>query len=469
VILDYRDIKPFEGIQKRDRSLRPPRGFRGLMPMYKDDVELEILACFFRDMNRCNSTEGRLEMLSKYIGMREVEKAISFVFDPHKFSHSSGCAIIRNPFIFKFQTHNVIIGDVYEYMEYCRTSDSSILKLLNIGGNFLIRRPRFLSVLIGIIDKTMRIGLDSDQIRSVFGESIIPMMKFRHQVHVSHVYNVGSSGSWYAAPCPAGEIVYVVYDNMNEVHIMNKKGREFVYLPMITRWITDLRVRNVVLQCVLTVLDVDCTNKESGVEDPVHWSEVYMYYRNIRMVIDNNHKHYHLVAFDMITLDEYNAGFSSRLYSERFEMLKSAYQEYRPTRMSVLKMKDIGDIKNMQSVVDEALMLPICTRQQLLFVENCGYDYTATQLLYDNIDEVDVVEVISGNRNYLLRDRHKKPLDKRVLPDSMDMLDNESIVKLMVGNKTDPHEIDDGWETRVIDKRPSVIRGDGWGVYVKYK
>jgi len=271
---------------------------------------LKDLQDFIESANASNKSTEKIKVLRNY---PQLQRLLKYVYNPFwQYYVTSKTCIARRPIqlekplsLYKHETIFDLLNDLKDH----KITGHKALDAVN---QFVINNLEYEAVIWLIIDCNLKTRTDAKIINKVF-KGLIPQFN----VALAGKYIEASSSvdwdseKWLCSRKLDGLRCIVIVDEKGSVKCYSRTGNEFTALSKVQRAIESLKMTNKVFDGEICIINPD------GSED---FSKAVSQVRSKSKQVQN--PKYQI--FDLLTLDEFNLGSSSRVLSER---LKSLHQK----------------------------------------------------------------------------------------------------------------------------------------------
>lgn len=293
--------------------------------LLKHDTSLLELQILYKEMKQTTSKKQKCRILKKN---SNCAKILYYTYHPywHYFVTSNRLKRImdeeRNQ---KFAKPSKIywktkIGEVPLPTEIYDLLD--LLKNRVITGNdaidmvieFIKENRRFQYLIYEIIDKNLKFRCNVKTINSVFKGLIPEFSVALAQQHTKNIKKVNfETDTWFASRKYDGVRLIIHIDENGTNHFRSREGNYFFTLKPLDNQLKSFPKRNVVLDGEVCIME----------EDKENFKRIVSEIQTDGHVIISPKLH----IFDYLTFEEFNNGFGTRKYSERYKELQIIYKE----------------------------------------------------------------------------------------------------------------------------------------------
>jgi len=309
---------------------------------------LDRLQSFITASNSNNSNTHKLETIEFYSTDVEVVKALKYTYDPYKqyYVTSANCKkksdLIADELLFKnfFDLLDALNGRVI--------TGHNAIEQVNL---FVKKNEEFADVIWAVIDRNLKTRSTVAMINK-----IIPGCIPTFDVALAEAWNdktrkkVNWDDGWYVSRKLDGVRCICIIDGNSNAKFYSRAGKEFTTLQNIADIIKSVGIKNVVLDGEVCILD------KKGDED---------FQGIIKEIKRKNHtiKFPRLIAFDILTPENFNEGNSRNVFSKRYEALDAFMDIYG---------KDLNNYISMiqQTIVEDEDQLNEC----IVEASNSGWE-----------------------------------------------------------------------------------------------
>jgi len=265
--------------------------------MYQDFKKLRE---FIDEMNASNSTNHKVEVLTKYAGDEFIQKILLYTYHPYKqYGVTSTNLKKRSDLIAPTQVYDNFFYMLDDLNERNVTGHAAIAAV-----NYFIKENKEVSDLIyQIIDRNLETRATTTLINRVMGD-LIPTFNVALAHDATKVKNINLiDGTWFLSRKLDGVRCITIIEN-SKVRFFSRNGKEFETLGTIANELLRLGLDDIVLDGEICVMNEDGSDdfqgilkqiqrKDHTIENPKYW------------------------VFDILTLGEFNTGVGVRLLSDR--------------------------------------------------------------------------------------------------------------------------------------------------------
>lgn len=261
--------------------------------------DLVILKQFLTEANSTNSTNEKKEILKKYSSLK---KLFRYVYDNmYQYNVTSkNCEKLKE----KLENTKHSYNCIYLLLDDLRfrkiTGHTAIASVLD----FINKYPEFKDEIYRIIDKDLKVRIDTKLINTVFPNTI-PVF----EVALAHKYDPKDKkikiddGSWFCSRKCDGVRLITIIEN-NNITFLSRSGKEFNTLDKLKNSLRDCQLNNVVLDGEI------CLRTKDGEDD---FQGIIKQIKRKDFTIEN--PHYKL--FDFLTLEEFYGLKISPVFEDR--------------------------------------------------------------------------------------------------------------------------------------------------------
>lgn len=310
---------------------------------------LKTTAEFCVAMNESNSSNDKKQTLAKF---PQLQQMLRFIYDPFmkwgvspanikKFATTSG----KKQASKRQRTQDekpTAESDIFVLLDKLSsrqlTGHSAILAVLA----FIAANRAYEELIYKIIDKDLKIGVGATIINSVF-DKLIPefdvilandFQKVAHKVDFE-------SDVWFSSRKLDGCRTIVMIDGAGEVRFFSRQGNEFTSLDSAVADIKSLGLRNAVLDSETCILNDDGSENFAAVVGQIKK-------KNFTIPAPR------LYLFDMVKLEEFQAGHSSDIFSVRQANLANALASYFGQVLIHLEQIKVDNAEHLAAMSDNA-------------------------------------------------------------------------------------------------------------------
>ena len=290
---------------------------------------LDRLTSYITASNTSNSNTHKLDTLEYYSNDVEVLKALRYTYDPFKqyYVTSKNCKK-RSDLI----ASNLLFNDFFDLLD---ALDSRVItghSAIEQVNAFVDRNKAYEDTIWKVIDRNLKTRATVTMINKV-----IPGLIPTFDVALAEPYNektkkkIDWDSGWYVSRKLDGVRCICIIDGNSNAKFYSRAGKEFTTLGKIADVIKHAQIKNVVLDGEICILD------KKGDED---------FQSVIKEIKRKNHtiEFPRLIAFDILTPENFDSGTSRNVLSKRYEALDAFYDIY------------INELGNYVSVVQQQIV-----------------------------------------------------------------------------------------------------------------
>jgi len=279
-------------------------------------TNFQLIHDFIESSNATNSNTAKLEVLKISTQYEIVRKALEYTYDPYKqyYVTSKNC-----------KKRSDLTGPVGAYDDLFVLLDDLIARVLTghdaiaAVNQYVIENKDFEDIIFNIIDGNLKTRSTASMINKV-----VPKLIPTFDVALANAYNektkkkVNYDDGWYVSRKLDGVRCICKIDNDSNAKFYSRAGNEFKTLGKIAEVIKASGAKNVILDGEVCILD------EKGDED---------FQSIIKEINKKNHTidFPRLIAFDILTIENFDTGTSRNLLSKRYEALDAFMDIYMPS------------------------------------------------------------------------------------------------------------------------------------------
>lgn len=298
--------------------------------------DLVILKQFLSEANSTNSTNEKKEILKKYSSLK---KLFRYVYDNmYQYNVTSkNCEKLKEQLANVEQSYSCIYLLLDDLRLRKITGHIAIASVLDFIKNY----PEFKDEIYRIIDKDLKVRIDTKLINTVFPNTI-PVF----EVALAHKYDPKDrkikidDGSWLCSRKCDGVRLITIIEN-NNITFLSRSGKEFNTLDKLKNPLRECQLNNVVLDGEI------CLRTKEGEDD---FQGIIKQIKRKDFTIEN--PHYKL--FDFLTLEEFYGLKTSPVFEDRIisllELPGSPSNEY----YSILPQTKITSMDQFEQLRKEA-------------------------------------------------------------------------------------------------------------------
>lgn len=274
---------------------------------------LSKLQSFITESNSNNSNTRKLETIERFKGDAEIEKALRYTYDPYKqyYVTSKNCKK-RADLIDKDCLFNNLF-DLLDALNGRAITGHAAIKQVN---SFVEANKEYEDVIWAVIDRNLKTRSTVSMINK-----IIPGLIPTFDVALAEAYNektkkkVNWNDIWFASRKLDGVRCICIIDGNSNAKFYSRAGKEFTTLQNIADVIKDSGVKNVVLDGEVCILDKKGDEDFQGIIKEIKRKD-----HTIEMP--------RLIAFDILTIENFESGTSRNILSKRYEALDAFMDIY---------------------------------------------------------------------------------------------------------------------------------------------
>lgn len=301
-------------------------------------TDFQLIYDFIEASNSSNSNTEKLEVLKKYTQYEVVRKALLYTYDPYKqyYLTSKNC-----------KKKSDLVAPENFYDDFFSLLDD--LNDRNITGHSAIQAVNayvkanieFQEIIWNIIDGNLKTRTTATTINKAC-PGLIPTF----DVALADTYNektkkkVNWDDGWYVSRKLDGVRCICIIDGNSDAKFYSRAGNEFKTLGKIAQVIKDSGAKNVVLDGEICILN------KKGDED---------FQSIIKEIGRKNHtiEFPRLIAFDILTPENFNSGTSRNLLSKRYEALSAFMDIYMKSFKNYITMTRQEIVEDDQQLEDQ--------------------------------------------------------------------------------------------------------------------
>lgn len=262
--------------------------------------DLSRLASFVEAMNSSNSTNHKVEVLSSYSNDDFIRKVLLYTYHPYKQYGITSKNLKKN---FEKVAPFEIYSDFFALLDDLNDRNLTGHAAIEAVNFFIQQYLEFSDLLYQIIDRNLETRATTTLINRVMGD-LIPTFN----VALAHDFNKVKGvdlqdGSWFLSRKLDGVRCITIIES-NTVKFFSRNGKQFETLGRIAEELLQLGIDNLVLDGEI------CLMKENGEDD---FQGILKQIQRKDHTIDRP-KYW---VFDILTLDEFNAGTGTTRLSDR--------------------------------------------------------------------------------------------------------------------------------------------------------
>ena len=317
-----------------------------------ESKNLDGLKSFIEDMNASNSTLDKAAKLKKYSDNEYVKKALLYTYDPYRKYFVTVDNLLKNDALLSPKERATSLFELLDDLDSRKYTGHAAIGRVNtfVAENFMYAKE-----IHAVIDRNLKIRLDTNEINKVFPELIPSFDVALAKTFDNSMMEADKRGktkvdfvrdAWYASRKLDGCRCACVIDETGDVSFRSRAGNEFLTLGVLRREIGKWGLKSVVFDGEICLMD------KAGNED-------------FRGVMSQINRKDHTIAnpkyniFDMLTLEEFRAKSGKLNFSLRNEVLndivKTALAQYGDTgNIKVLAQGRVKDAAHLKSLIEIA-------------------------------------------------------------------------------------------------------------------
>lgn len=276
--------------------------------MKVDLIHLVKLQGLIKSLSEVTSANSKIEILSQYKDDEFIKEILWYSFHPRfRFNITADKYLKLEDQIDSADGY----PDLFEMLDKFRarevTGHAAVALLRAYIGNW----SSFKDAILKVIDRDWKVGIGATQINKIFPD-LIP----RFDVALAKPFEDATQPPnfeeeiWYWSRKLDGVRVITIVDELGKASNWSREGNEFFIFDRVNSEIEKLGLKSVVFDGEMCIVD------EKGNED---FKKISSFVKRNRPECQVDNARY--LAFDYLTLDEFNARASERLFEDRLEAL----------------------------------------------------------------------------------------------------------------------------------------------------
>ena len=267
--------------------------------------DLQTLSSLVSSLKSVTSTTAKLELLELAKNNEFVKKALFHTYHPYYtyFITSEKYAKMEK----QFPIANNDFGSIFDLLDQFRlrniTGGSAVIALKS----FISQFPEFAELILQMIDRDFKAGIGVTQINKIFGD-MIPRFDVALGLVIEEVEPDLSADDYYASRKLDGVRCVAIFNEVGKVSTFSRVGNQFSQLSVLEAELETLGLKNMVLDGEFCIINAN------GLEDFKAASSAI---KKKDYTIPNPK----YITFDLLTLEEFNARHSDRLFEDRIDGL----------------------------------------------------------------------------------------------------------------------------------------------------
>jgi DNA ligase 1 len=289
-------------------------------------TDFQLIYDFVEESNSTNSNTDKINVLKKYTKYNIVKKALQYTYDTYKQYGvtSKNC-----------KKRSDLLGNTNTYVDFFNLLDDlnnrvitghSAIESVN---RYVQENKDFEDIIWSIIDRNLKTRSTASMINKV-----VPGLIPTFDVALADTYNdktkkkVNWNDGWYVSRKLDGVRCICIVDENSNATFFSRAGKEFKTLSKVKEVIKESGVKNIIFDGEVCILD------KNGDED---------FQSIIKEIKRKNHSinSPKFIAFDMLTIEEFESGVSERTLEARQSELNMIISH------SIVNKKEFGDYLSM--------------------------------------------------------------------------------------------------------------------------
>ena len=305
-------------------------------------TNFELIKEFIEASNSSNSNTEKLEVLKKYTKHETIRKVLLYTYDPYKQYYVTSKNCKKNSDLVGLPN---TFGDFFLLLDYLNDRIITGHDAIRAVNRYVLENPLYKEIIWNVIDGNLKTRTTATTINKAC-PGLIPTFN----VALADTYNektkkkVNWDDGWYVSRKLDGVRCICIVDENSDAKFYSRAGKQFKTLGKIAEVIKEAGVKNVVLDGEVCILD------KKGDED---------FQSIIKEIGRKNHTidFPRLLAFDILTPENFHAGTSRNVLSKRYEALDAFmdfYMKHFKNYISMTRQEVVEDDQQLEEHIAKA-------------------------------------------------------------------------------------------------------------------
>jgi DNA ligase-1 len=340
-------------------------------------MKFELLRDLINELNRTNSTNDKVSVLSRYDDPF-IKRVLLYTHHPLKQYYVT-------PKNLQKLSHISVDTDIdlFEMLDSLANREVTGHDAISMVNGFIQKHKEYEDIILNILDRNLKVRMSESLINKVF-PGLIPTfdVALAQKFDEKTMKLVTFDGSWYASRKLDGIRCIAIIDETGEVKFFSRKGKELYTLGNLVPPIKKLNLRNTVLDGEVCIVD------EQGNEN---FTEIVSAIRRKDYTIENPK----YLLFDILKLEEFLAKEGKSPFSGRYNTLRKLVSENKELRViEQIKLDSDKKFTDLQKTVKKNGWEGLILRKNVTYKGKRTKDMLKVKTFFD--DEYTVVDIEVG-------------------------------------------------------------------------